>query len=85
MGWALRAKKKKTVFSTEQKQYMKEKFEVGKRTGKKVDPFYAADEMRNLGQFKKKDFLSEQQIASFFSRLAQMDRKGDLDLKQKIK
>ena len=72
-------KKRKTLFLTEQKQYMKEKFEVGKRTEKKVDPFYAAEEIRNLGLFKRKDFLSGQQIASFFSRLAQMDRKGDLD------
>lgn len=77
MGWALKGKKKKTVFSAEQKQYMKEKFDVGKRTGKKVDPFFAADEMRKLRQFEKKDFLSGQQIAGYFSRLAQMDRKGD--------
>ena len=77
MGWAVKTKRKKVVFTDAQIQFIQQKFDIGKRTGKKVDPFCAAAEMRKLKQFEQKDFLSGQQIASRFSRLAQKDRKGD--------
>lgn len=77
MGWAFKVKKKKTVFSTKQKNYMVEKFNIGKHGGCKVDPFTAAEDMQNDEKFQKDDFLTGQQIASFFSRLAQQNRKMD--------
>ena len=54
---------------------MKEKYNVGKTTGRKVDPYSAAEEMRNSGKFKRAEFLSGQQISSFFSRLCQNEKK----------
>ncbi|CAC5375179.1 unnamed protein product [Mytilus coruscus] len=47
-GWQLKGKKKKNSFSQSQVNYMKEKFDIGKVSGRKVDPFQAADEMRQL-------------------------------------
>ena len=54
---------------------MLEKFNVWKYEGCKVDPFTAAEEMQNGKLFHKEDFLTGQQIASFFSRLAQQNKK----------
>ena len=61
---------------------MKEKFYAGKRKGNKVDPYKAAADMRYLkdgGQFvfKKEEYLTVQQISSYFSRLALKDRNVD--------
>ncbi|XP_071162572.1 uncharacterized protein [Mytilus edulis] len=83
-GWALKGKKKRTVFSQSQVNYMKEKFDIGKVSGRKVDPFQAADEMRQLQEegkyvFSRKDYLTGQQITAYFSRLALKDRKTDLE------
>ncbi|XP_052067889.1 uncharacterized protein LOC127707422 [Mytilus californianus] len=77
-GWALKSKKKKTVFNQKQKDFMIEKFQIGKRTGSKVDANTASEEMRSghLG-FSKDEFLTGQQIGSYFCRLAQQDRKSD--------
>ncbi|CAC5386463.1 Synembryn-A,Synembryn,Synembryn-B [Mytilus coruscus] len=63
---------------------MKEKFDIGKVSGRKVDPFQAADEMRQLQEdgkyvFSRKDYLTGQQITAYFSRLALKDRKTDLE------
>ncbi|XP_062603058.1 uncharacterized protein LOC134264790 [Saccostrea cucullata] len=95
LGWALKNKKRRVVFSQQQKNYMIEKFNVGKRTGSKVDAYTAAEEMRLGGYgFTKEEFLTAQQIGSFFSRLAQQDRKSDKydlqaandeDIKSKLK
>ena len=79
MGWALKVKKKSARFTEEQKHFMREKFKIGKRTGSKVDPYTAAEEMMHSGQFDRKHFLSAQQIASYFSRLSQKERKLDIN------
>ncbi|CAC5378167.1 unnamed protein product [Mytilus coruscus] len=75
MGWGIKFTKSRVTFNQQQKQYMTEKFNIGKVTGNKVDPYVAADEMRNSGLYKKEDFLSGQQISSFFSRLCQKEKK----------
>ena len=38
MAWALKAAKKKTMFSEEQKKYLTEQFAIGEQSGKKADP-----------------------------------------------
>ena len=43
-------------------------------TGRNVDPYVAAEELRNTLQ-KKEEFLSGRQICSFFSRLCQTEKK----------
>ena len=77
MGWALKAKRKRTAFTKRQKEYMTEKFNIGKISGCKIDPNTAADDMRLSGRFERVEFLTGQQIGSFFSRLAQKDKKMD--------
>ncbi|MEW8547400.1 MAG: hypothetical protein AB2693_28160 [Candidatus Thiodiazotropha sp.] len=79
-GWALKKKKPKANFTMDQKAYLTEKLNIGKRAGRKADPFEVAEEMRislrdGERRFNKADFLSGQQVASFFSRLAQRDKK----------
>ncbi|VDH98793.1 Hypothetical predicted protein [Mytilus galloprovincialis] len=81
-GWALKTKKKRVIFSDAQRKYMHDRFYAGKRTGSKVDPFRAAEEMRNMKEedqylFKRNDYLTGQQISSYFSRLAMKDRNSE--------
>ena len=64
--------------------FMKEKFEGGKKSGRKCDPFFAAEEIINMKcaeqfVFLKNVYLTGQQIASYLSRLAVKDRKTDLN------
>ncbi|CAG2239437.1 unnamed protein product [Mytilus edulis] len=80
IGWALKMKKKKTIFNVEQKQFMQDQFDIGKHTGRKVDPFEAAKlmmvEVKNgERRFKKSEYLTGSQISGYFSRLSQKDRK----------
>ena len=82
-GWALKFKKKRTVFTEKQKQYMVTKFEVGKRTGNKIDPFVAAQEMQEVKEnghfiYNASDYLTGQQISSYFSRLSLKDKSMEL-------
>lgn len=55
---------------------MVDKFNIGKLTGNKVDPYLAAEQMRMSGKFSREEFLFGQQISSFFSRLFQQDKKS---------
>ena len=75
MGWALKADKVRVVFSDKQKEYMLEKYNQGKITGQKVDPYLASAEMRTSGRFTREEFLSGKQISSHFSRLCQNEKK----------
>ena len=60
---------------------MKDTFDSGKKSGRKIDPYRAAEEMRDLRSdknklmFTKAEYLTGQQIANFFSKLAVKDRK----------
>ena len=76
MGWVLKSSRaRSTRFSTKQ-DYLKAKFQIGERFGQKVDPTSVSKAMRTakdangLRLFDSKDFLTAQQISSFFSRLA---------------
>ncbi|XP_071947533.1 uncharacterized protein [Antedon mediterranea] len=80
MGWALKSSAKKTRFSVPQKTYLIDVFDVGEQTGQKADPCDVSREMRSARHsdgshlFSKSEFLTAQQIASFFSRLAKKRR-----------
>ena len=83
-GWALRIKKQRSNFTRDQKAYLVKKDNIGKRTGRKEDPFEVAEEMRSamkgvVRRFSKSEFILGQQVSSFFSRLTQNDKKCDLD------
>ena len=75
-GWALQKRKPTRRFNETPKQFLNEHFNKGQVTGKKSDPSTVAKEMRfkknQHGQrmFTATEFLTPQQIASYFSRLA---------------
>ena len=75
-GWTLRSTKKSTRFSEAQQQYLESKFKVGQETGLKLDPVDVAHDMRyarnqqGAKMFTADEFLTAQQIQSYFSRRA---------------
>ena len=79
-GWALKTAKKATRFSDAQKKYLEEKFNLGQATGQKQDPNTVARDMRFAKRmdgsklFKRDEYLSPQQVQSFFSRMAAKSR-----------
>lgn len=75
-GWALKETKKAYRFNEKQRSYLEAKFSIGQATGRKLDAEIVAKEMRHaLGSdgrrlFKSSEFLTVQQITSYFSRLS---------------
>lgn len=75
-GWALKEAKRVDRFNDNQKSYLQAKFNIGQATGRKLDPEVVAKEMRRAratdGErlLLVEEFLSPQQISSFFSRMA---------------
>ena len=75
-GWALKSLKKSTRFNDAQKRYVEDKFVLGQETGHKLDPASVARDMRfakdkeGRRQFTVREFLTAQQVQSFFSRRA---------------
>ena len=75
-GWALKQAKKAYRFNEEQRQYLEAKFNIGQESGMKVDAETVSKEMRRArasnGErlFRVSEFLTAQQVASFFSRMA---------------
>ena len=75
-GWGLRPAKKAYRFSENQKTYLTDKFNIGQSTRRKVDASLVARDMRSAHSsngerlFKSTEFLTSQQISSYFSRLS---------------
>lgn len=76
MGWALKSNPKKSRFSEKQKSFLEKKFLQGEQSGSKSNPEEVASEMRKVRGdddkclFSIDEFLSVQQISSYFSRFA---------------
>ena len=77
MGWALKAgASRRTRFTATQRSYLTDKFRRGEETGKKADPASVARAMMTAKDahgsrlFTRGDFLTSNQVAGFFSRLA---------------
>ena len=76
MGWALRAGAPRKRFTSSQKAYLTAKFKLGEQSGQKADPASVARAMVSAKDasgnrpFTSDDFLTANQIAAFFSRLA---------------
>ena len=77
MGWALKSSTTtRGRFSVNQKQYLMSKFSIGESTGNKANAVSVAKSMITArdsnGQrlFSSDEFLTSQQISSFFSRMA---------------
>ena len=75
-GWALKQTKNSGRLSESQKGYLDEKFKIGQKTGHKQDPASVAHDMRYArtaeGErlFTRSEFLTAQQVQSYFSRQA---------------
>ena len=73
-GWALKVTKKATRFNEKLKKYLEEKFFLFQKTGHKVEAVIVAQEMRydedGSRRFTLDEFLTPQQVQSFFSRMA---------------
>ncbi|CAH3169981.1 unnamed protein product, partial [Porites evermanni] len=75
-GWALKQTKKSGRLSESQMGYLHEKFKIGQKTGYKQDPASVAHDMRYArtaeGErlFTRSEFLTAQQVQSYFSRQA---------------
>ena len=89
-GWALRGAKKPYKFNEKQREYLEAKFDIGQGTGRKVSPEVVAREMRHAKDaggeklFSRSEFLSVQQISSYFSRLSAKGRSqlvSEMDLR----
>lgn len=71
-GWALKETKKSYRFNEAQKTYLEAKFNIGQTTGRKLDGETVAREMRRaIGPdgnrlFRVSEFLTAQQVSSFF-------------------
>ena len=77
MGWALKSSHvRRTRFTEKQKDYLTSKFRIGETTGQKADALSVAKSMMTARDsngnrlFTSSEFLTGQQVSSFFSRLA---------------
>ena len=77
MGWALKSSQaSRARFTDKQKNYLLSKFLIGEQTGQKLNASSVARSMMNARDengdrlFTSNEFLTAQQIASYFSRLA---------------
>ena len=82
IGWALHKSKHQNRFSDKVKNYLLKQFLVDKETGRKVTPSEASSRMRSLHKdsnglhvFCKGEWLTTQQILSYFSRLLTLKKK----------
>ena len=84
-GWALRSSKTSTRFSEAQRWYLESKFKVGQETRLKLDPVDVARDMRyardqqGAKMFTVDEFLTAQQVQSYFSRRASKLRHSHSD------
>jgi len=75
-GWTLKGTKKATCFNENQRQYLDNKFRIGQESGHKADPEKVSRDMRYARRDKGErrlnveEFLTAQQIQSYFSRTA---------------
>jgi hypothetical protein len=80
----LRASNKTYRFIEEKNDYLLAKFEIGESTGRKVDANVVAQDMKRVRDsdderlLQASEFLSSQQITSYFSRLAAKRRRAAL-------
>ena len=75
-GWALKGTRKATRFNENQREYLDDKFQIGQESGHKADPEKVSRDMRYARRdngerrFDVEEFLTAQQIQSYFSRTA---------------
>ena len=84
MGWALKKTTGKVRFSEAIKDLLLKTFNDGEESGAKADPKEVAARIRNIRRGKKIfdrfEWLSVQQVKSYFSRLSVLQKRGKLKL-----
>ncbi|XP_064637531.1 uncharacterized protein LOC135493845 [Lineus longissimus] len=75
-GWALKSKKQSKRFALPVKDFLFEEFMRGVDTGRKENPSLVAKKIKL--RFQKEDWLTMQQVSSYFSRLAAQQKCGSL-------
>ncbi|XP_064652776.1 uncharacterized protein LOC135503235 [Lineus longissimus] len=75
-GWAVKAPRQSKRFAQQVKDFLFEEFMRGANTGKKENPGLVAKKIKN--QFERDDWLTTQQVSSYFSRLAAQQKCGRL-------
>ncbi|KAK6173861.1 hypothetical protein SNE40_017244 [Patella caerulea] len=73
-GWALKESRTRRRFSEPVKNFLLDEFMRGVETGKKEVPANVAKKLKT--RFAKEEWLTAQQIASYFSRLAAQQKSG---------
>ena len=80
-GWALSKPQVSRRFTPKVKAYLNAKFDLGEKPGLKADPNKVSADMRNARdennrRFCREEWLTKNQIKSYFFRLASAKRKG---------
>ena len=89
-GWALSKPRVSTRFTPKVKAYLNAKFDLGEKTGLKADPNQVSADMRNARdeennrRFCREEWLTKNQIKSYFSRLASAKKKGHDDVHDRV-
>ena len=89
-GWALSKARVSTRFTPKVKAYLNAKFDLGEKTGLKADPNQVSADMRNARdeennrRFCREEWLTKNQIKSYFSRLASAKRKLQDDVDDRV-
>jgi hypothetical protein len=85
MGWAIRKSKSNSRFSKHQKDFLCQIFLQGEETGKKAHPSEVSSQMRSMRSadgkkkmFSQSEWLTVQQITSYFSRLNTLYKSGTI-------
>ena len=90
-GWALKNAKPGVRFSQPVKEFLKGIFLKGEETGQKADPVKVASKLRSVRtqdggkMFQRSEWLTVQQVKSYFSRLSVLHRNGRFSQIKKIK
>lgn len=84
LGWAIKARSPQKRMTTDQRQYLINKFNDGQRSGHKHEPEDVAKDMRRARnrshdpRFLPDDYLKPFQIKQYFSRLSAKSKKGEI-------
>ena len=81
-GWAMKRAKAGVRFSQEVKEFLNRIFLKGEETGQKANPLEVSSQLRKIRtpnvekRFKRSEWLTVQQVTSYFSRLSVLHKSG---------
>lgn len=81
-GWAMKRAKAGVRFSQDVKEFLNRIFLKGEETGQKANPSEVSSQLRKIRtpngekRFKRSEWLTVQQITSYFSRLSVLQKSG---------